>query len=163
MPNPNPDSQASIISASPVDRINQGVLIHSVGYCCLQAYLEIVPNIKKQLSTLRLRPVEYTVLSLINNNPHINQKRLGQAIRVSPPNMATLLDKMQSDGLIDRRRNPNDRRSQILALTPKGLEICIEAEQIAIEADLTPTLSHAEREQLTRLLAKIFQSETDNG
>lgn len=139
--------------------INQGALTRSVGYCCLQAYLEVVPHIKRQLSKLHLRPVEYTVLSLISNNPHINQKRLGQTIRVSPPNMATLLDKMQSDGLIDRRRNPVDRRSQILALTPKGHELCQKAEQVALKADLTPTLTEAEREQLTRLLTKVFHSE----
>lgn len=155
MTNPLPDPASSPATAEHID---QGPLIRSVGYCCLQAYLEIVPNIKKQLGKLQLRPVEYTVLSLINSNPHINQKRLGQTIRVSPPNLATLLDKMQSDGLIDRRRNPNDRRSQILALTPKGKELCIKAEVVAIKADATPTLTEAERRQLTTLLSKVFQS-----
>lgn len=139
--------------------IDQGILAHSVAYCCLQAYLQIVPSIKKGLARLGLRPVEYTVLSLVNNNPSINQKRLGQAIRVSPPNMATLLDKMQADGLIDRRRNPKDRRSQILALTEKGSQLCEKAEHIAYKADATPTLSEDEREQLTRLLVKVFQPE----
>jgi len=136
--------------------IDQSHLIGSVGYCCLQAYLEIVPNIRKQLAKLKLRPVEYTVLSLINSNPNLNQKRLGQTIRVSPPNLATLLDRMQSDGLIDRQRNPNDRRSQILALTPKGLETCLKAQSVASKADVTPTLTEAERRQLIGLLTKIF-------
>lgn len=152
MPNPKPDTRPQL----QADHIDQSHLIRSVGYCCLQAYLEIVPNIRKQLSKLQLRPVEYTVLSLINSNPHINQKRLGQTIRVSPPNLATLLDRMQSDGLIDRQRNPYDRRSQILALTPKGLEVCQKAENVAAKADATPTLTGAERDQLTRLLIKVF-------
>ena len=141
----------------PTDHIDQGMLTQSVGYCCLQAYLEIVPNIKKQLGKLQLRPVEYTVLSLIHSNPNINQKRLGQTIRVSPPNLATLLDKIQADGLIERRRNPSDRRSQILALTSKGLELFNKAETVAARADITPTLSDDERKQLLSLLAKIFQ------
>ena len=129
-----------------------------MGYCCLQAYLEIVPNIKKQLAKLQLRPVEYTVLSLIDSNPQINQKRLGQTIRVSPPNLATLLDKIQADGLIERQRNPHDRRSQILALTPKGKELYLKADVVASRADATPMLSESERQQLLGLLTKIFQA-----
>lgn len=148
----------SLPDKEPDDRINQDNLLQSVGYCCLQAYLEVVPNIRKQLAKLHLRPVEYTVLSLINSNPRINQKRLGQTIRVSPPNLATLLDKMQSDGWIDRQRNPSDRRSQVLALTPKGQELCDKAETVAARADSTPTLTEAERKQLTRLLAKVFHA-----
>lgn len=142
----------------PADHIDQGMLVQSVGYCCLQAYLQIVPNIKKQLGKLQLRPVEYTVLSLINSNPNINQKRLGQTIRVSPPNLATLLDKIQADGLIERKRNPNDRRSQILALTPKGHQVFEKAEAVATRADTTPMLSKDERKHLLSLLAKIFQN-----
>lgn len=157
MAKPTPEHQRTSQTAAIAEQIEQGPLIQSIGYCCLQAYLEIVPHIRKQLAKLRLKPVEYTVLSLINSNPNINQKRLGQTIRVSPPNMATLLDKMQSSGLIDRRRNPGDRRSQILALTPIGRELCVKAEQVATRADATPTLSNAEREQLAQLLAKIFQ------
>ncbi|TFL14558.1 MarR family transcriptional regulator [Pusillimonas caeni] len=153
MPNPKPEPRPAQSEAGDID---QSHLLGSVGYCCLQAYLEIVPNIRKQLAKLQLRPVEYTVLSLINSNPDLNQKRLGQTIRVSPPNLATLLDRMQSDGLIDRRRNPNDRRSQILALTPEGQEICLKAQSVAARADVTPTLSDAERQQLIGLLIKIF-------
>lgn len=154
MPTPCPEQP----ELDTPDRIDQNNLVQSVGYCCLQAYLEIVPNIKKQLAKLHLRPVEYTVLSVINSNPSINQKRLGQTIRVSPPNLATLLDKMQSEGLLDRQRNPKDRRSQILALTPKGHVLCLKAEDVAIKADITPTLSETERKQLTGLLRKVFQA-----
>lgn len=154
MTKPHPDFSTA---SAPAEFIDQGPLIQSVGYCCLQAYLEIVPNIKKQLGKLELRPVEYTVLSLINSNPNINQKRLGQTIRVSPPNLATLLDKIQADGLIERRRNPDDRRSQILALTQKGRELQQKAEVVASRADNTPTLTDAERRQLVGLLSKIFQ------
>lgn len=138
-------------------RSEQGKLLHSVGYCCLQAYLTLAPNIKKQLARIALRPVEYAVLSLIQSNPGINQKRLGETIRVSPPNMATLLDRMQINDLVQRRRNPQDRRSQILTLTPHGTALLDKAHALAARADQTPALTAAERTQLTQLLAKVFQ------
>ncbi|MGC8141384.1 MarR family winged helix-turn-helix transcriptional regulator, partial [Salmonella enterica] len=64
------------------------------------------------------------MLSLLKANPNINQKRLSKAINVSPPNLATLLDKLEQRGLVVRQRNPQDRRSQVLALTPAGMRMC---------------------------------------
>jgi DNA-binding MarR family transcriptional regulator len=42
-----------------------------------------------------LRAVDFSVLSLLNANPDITQKRLSQAINVAPPNLAILLDRLE--------------------------------------------------------------------
>lgn len=136
--------------------VDQTVLLRSLGYNCLQAYLTVVPSIKKELEACGLRPVEYTILSLVNANPGLNQKRLGQTIKVSPPNLATVLDRMEGNGLIARQRNPLDKRSQILALTEEGNALCARAEKVAEGAELTPNLTAAERQQLLTLLQKVF-------
>ena len=94
-------AKATSRQPAPVD---QSYLLGLLGYNCLQAYLKIIPQVKKQLKKVQLRPVEFTVLAVIVDNPDINQKRLGEAINVSPPNLATLLDRMQADGL--QRRSP---------------------------------------------------------
>lgn len=136
--------------------IDQSDLLSLLGYNCLQAYLAVIPVIKKQLAKYSLRPVEFTVLSLVKANPHINQKRLGQTINVSPPNLATLLDRMEADDLLVRQRNPLDKRSQILALTPKGAELCAKAQAGAEKMEAIPQLTQAERVELMRLLQKVF-------
>jgi DNA-binding MarR family transcriptional regulator len=102
--------------------------------------------------------VEYTILSLLKANPNINQKRLSLAINVSPPNMATLLDRLEARDLLSRQRNPLDKRSQILVLTPEGLRICTKGEKTLGELDLdaTAALSDQERSELIRLLQKMF-------
>lgn len=138
---------------SPID---QSKLLSLLGYNCLQAYLTLVPLIKKQLAKFHLRPVEFTVLSLVKANPTLNQKRLGQAISVSPPNLATLLDRMEADGLLIRQRNPLDKRSQILVLTPHGLDICIKAENTVARCETAEQLSPEEHLQLIALLQKVF-------
>jgi len=130
--------------------------LRSLGYNCLQAYLTLVPAIKVKLSKYHLRPVEFTILSIVNANPDINQKRLGQAIKVSPPNLATLLDRMEQDGLLSRQRNPKDRRSQILVLTPAGQTLCKKAEKATANVEDSPALDEAERRELFRLLQKVF-------
>jgi DNA-binding MarR family transcriptional regulator len=98
------------------------------------------------------------VLSLLKANPNINQKRVSGAISVAPPDLAILLDRLEARHLVLRQRNPLDKRSQTLSLTADGLRLCEQAEDTArkLEVEATPMLSEHEREQLIRLLQKIF-------
>lgn len=157
-----------LASARPQSPVNQQVLLGLLGYNCLQAYLSLVPITKKQLTKYSLRPVEFTVLSLIKANPDINQKRLGQTLNISPPNLATLLDRMETNGLLTRQRNPLDRRSQSLVLTPPGSSACAKAE-VALEkaengqkSGTYKALSKDERTELLRLLQKVFLPTAEN-
>lgn len=143
-------------SNKETDAIEQSFLLRQVGYNCLQAYLKFEPDIKKRLTRYQLKPVEFTVLALIHANPKINQKRLGATINVSPPNLATLLDKMESRQLLARKRNPNDKRSQILELTDKGQGLFDKAKQQFEKKENIPNLSQEEQKQLLHLLQKIF-------
>ena len=104
----------------------------------------------------QLRPVDYTILSLLKSNPNINQKRLAQAINVSPPNMAPVLDRLEARKLLIRQRNPLDKRSQTMALTAEGLLICGKVEKTLGELDCNATaaLADAERVELIRLMQK---------
>lgn len=139
-----------------VKAIDQSVLLRMLGYNCLQAYLVLVPSIKKLLAKYSLKPAEFSVLALVKSNPDVNQKRLGQAINISPPNLATLLDRMESNGLLTRQRNPSDKRSQVLVLTPKGSNLCDKAQAATAKLDTVPGLSDAEHATLMLLLQKVF-------
>lgn len=138
---------------TPVD---QSVLLQSVGYNCLHAYLELIAEPKKKLAELGLRPVEYTILSVVKRNPGISQKRLGETIRVSPPNLATVLDRLENAALLSRQRNPLDKRSQILVLSEQGLQQCKQAETAVLQSETTPQLNQEEKNTLLHLLQKIF-------
>lgn len=143
--------------------LNQSVLLSLVGYNCRRAYINIMPLFQKRMAKFELRPVDFTVLSLLKANPNINQKRLSVAINVSPPNLATLLDRLESRGLLVRQRNPLDRRSQTLVLTTDGARMCVKAEKTAseLEEKATAALNPDERAQLIMLLQKIFLTAND--
>jgi DNA-binding MarR family transcriptional regulator len=138
--------------------LRQDVLLSLVGYNCRRAYLNILPLFAERMGQYELRTVDFSVLSLLKANPNIVQKRLAQAINVSPPNLGILLDRLEERGLLMRQRNPLDKRSQTLALTPEGSRLCAKAEKTAseLEVDATAMLTTAEREQLLGLLQKIF-------
>jgi DNA-binding MarR family transcriptional regulator len=138
--------------------LTQDHLLGLVGYNCRRAYLTIMPLFDKRMAKYELRAVDFSVLSLLKANPNITQKRLSQAVNVSPPNLANLLDKLEERGLVLRQRNPLDKRSQTLVLTAEGLQLCNKAEKTTadLENDATAMLSEQERAQLLNLLQKIF-------
>lgn len=138
--------------------LDQSGLLGLVGYNCRRAYIPILSLFLERMAPLKLRPVDYSVLVLLRANGGVTQKRLSQALNVSPPNLAVLLDKLQDRGLLERVRNPEDKRSQILHLTTLGRETVDAAESQVerLERDATADLSEAERAQLIALLQRVF-------
>lgn len=143
------------VAAQP---LNQDLLLSLVGYNCRRTYLTIIPNFDARMKKYHLRAVDFSVLTLVNANPNLTQKRLSQAVSVSPPNLASLLDRLEQRGLLVRQRNPNDKRSQTLVLTAEGSRLCARAEKTvsALEQEATAMLDSQERQLLLQLLQKIF-------
>ncbi|RJG23455.1 MarR family winged helix-turn-helix transcriptional regulator [Massilia cavernae] len=139
--------------------LDQDLLLSLVAYNCRRAYLAIMPLFHERMNGYELRAVDFSVLCLLNANPNITQKRLSKAVKMSPPNLAILLDRLEERGLLLRQRNPLDKRSQTLVLTPDGERMAADAAQSVseIETKATSALSDAERAQLIELLQKIFK------
>jgi len=158
MPTKKHEKFVNAVQEAADQPLDQEMLLSLVGYNCRRAYLSIMPLFHERMSEFELRAVDFSVLSLLHANPNITQKRLSNAINVSPPNLAILLDRLEARGLLLRQRNPLDKRSQTLILTPGGEKMAGQAEQTVskLEAEATSALSNAERQQLLTLLQKIF-------
>ncbi len=52
-----------------------------------------------------------------------NSKNLATAMRVTPPNITGIIDRLVEQGLVMRENNLLNRREQILKLTPRGAEL----------------------------------------
>ena len=78
-------------------------------------------------------------------------------MRVAPSRMVAFVDSLEERGLVERRRNPSDRRARALYLTAAGRELLARAFAVATahEQQLTSDLSGEEREQLLELLARV--------
>ncbi len=150
---PKPKTPAS--TAAP---LHHEKLLALVGYNCRRASIHMLRVFSRRMAPLKLKPVDHSVLILIQSNPKITQKRLACALAIDPPNMATLLDRLESRRLLHRERNPADGRSQFLSLTPAGSRLVTRAEEIVnqLELDATAALTDADRRELNRLLQKIF-------
>jgi DNA-binding MarR family transcriptional regulator len=154
---------ADAVQEAAAQPLDQSLLLSLVGYNCRRAYLTIIPRFDERMEKFQLRAVDFTVLSLLKANPNITQKRLSKAVNVSPPNLAILLDRLETRGLVMRQRNPLDKRSQTLVLTAEGSKLCTKAEKTVTELELEATsmLSDEERARLVQLLQKIFLREEE--
>jgi DNA-binding MarR family transcriptional regulator len=153
--------------AAPETRIapgglDQSRLTHLVGYAASRAAIQLKKVFARQLGPLHLKASEFSLLVLVASNPEVNQKQLGQALDISPPNMAVTIDRLVERGWVERVRSTQDRRAMQIHLTPRGRELVERAEKIAatMEAPALRMLSAAERALLIELLLKVAASGT---
>lgn len=87
----------------------------------------------------------------------ISTTELAKTLIASKGNITRLLDRMEADGLIQRKLNPNDRRISDIHLTEQGLnyfkEMAVSHEKWV--DDIFNALSNQEMKELVFLLSKI--------
>ena len=73
--------------------------------------------------------------------------------------MTNRLDRLESNGLVQRAPDPADRRGVIVRLTPEGHKVVDDAvtDHVTTEAGLLEPLSASERAALDRLLRKLLE------
>ena len=104
-----------------------------------------------------LTPTRYSLLAVLHDNPNLRPGQIAEALRVKPSNMATLLAQFETEGLIERRGNPAERRTVLIRLSPAGEALFAEitAPVAALEEESVAMLSPIERVLLRSLLARL--------
>jgi DNA-binding MarR family transcriptional regulator len=108
---------------------------------------------------LGIRLKEWVALVYLRESTRATQQRLAQTLMLDANNCVILLNGLEEDGLIERTRDPEDRRRHIVAITPKGMKALDKAEgQLeTLQDDVLGNLSGSERDELRELLAKALQ------
>jgi len=88
------------------------------------ALLVIAARAGQQLATRRLAPMGLSVqlcgvLNRLAVGP-ISQHELGEQLGIDRTTMVELIDDLEAKNVVVRQRNPADRRSYSIQLTPKG-------------------------------------------
>ncbi len=132
-------------------------LTHLVGYASSRAAIRMRRVFTQHFAPLDLKVVDFSILMLVAANPKVNQKQLGQALDISPPNMAVTLDRLVERGWVERVRSTTDRRAMLIHLTKDGSALVARAEKIAatMENPALRALTSAERALLIELLMKV--------
>lgn len=62
------------------------------------------------------------LLSLLSLEP-LPMRRLAQKLKCEPSNVTGIVDRLEAQGLVERRPDPADRRVKLAAATPEGRQV----------------------------------------
>lgn len=142
---------------TPAGRLEEARLQMVLGYQLTQASVVADAIFRKEVGEpLELRPVEYTVLTLIAENPSGSPAQLARALAVTPPHISAIVDRLVGRGLVQRKASAEDRRAQILTTTRAGAELVRKATERLVGAEHAAlALTAGEMTILAELLHKV--------
>jgi DNA-binding MarR family transcriptional regulator len=131
----------------------------------VQLGMEAARQFGERLAPLGVEPRHVGMLSRLAANEGKAQQVIGELIGLNPTQMVFLVDELESRGFVERRRNPSDRRSYALYLTPAGQDMLGKVQEVARvhQARLGESLSQSEQDQLTELLRRIARDQGISG
>jgi DNA-binding MarR family transcriptional regulator len=111
----------------------------------------------ERVAELDLTPPQTGLLRAVAVAPGQSQQSLARHLGTPPSRLVGLIDGLDERGLIERRRNPEDRRLHALHLTDAGFEVLRRISEAARAHDdeMCAALRDDERTTLRSLLARI--------
>ncbi|WP_372517936.1 MarR family winged helix-turn-helix transcriptional regulator [Solirubrobacter phytolaccae] len=108
------------------------------------------------LEALGMRPRHLLTLTVLRDLDGSSQTDLADTLRIDRTNLVGLLNELEAEGWIERRRSPEDRRRHVVELTKDGREALSRAEfaLAAVEDHVLGALDDTERRSLHALLAR---------
>lgn len=126
------------------------------------ALLVIAARTGQELAKARLAPLGLTVqmcgvLIRLGEGP-LSQHELGEQLGIDRTTVVELIDELERKRVVERRRNPDDRRSYLLTLTPKGRTFQKRAARAfdAAADDFFGSLTPGEQRAMTDMLRRMI-------
>ncbi|WP_020681590.1 MarR family winged helix-turn-helix transcriptional regulator [Marinobacterium rhizophilum] len=138
---------------------SDSLLDNLIGYALKRAHVHLNKNLVSKLGEYELRPSQFAAMVIIKQNPGLMQAELGAQLSIEPPQVVTLINKLENLGLAMRVRCKPDKRSYGVFLSKAGERLLEQLKVAAKAIDIggTVNLSENERAELLRLLRKIYQ------
>lgn len=137
-----------------MDRI--GILIKKVS-------LELEKTALSVLSPYDMTLTQYKIIIYLYSSPQISTRQvdLERAFSMTNPSVTSVLNTLEKKDLICRTANAEDRRSKVISLTQKALDMRDELDAAGdrLEEAFTRNLSSAERGEMVSLLTKILKKD----
>ncbi|WP_032405592.1 MarR family winged helix-turn-helix transcriptional regulator [Rhodococcoides fascians] len=122
----------------------------------------VVKTTNAALAAHGLRVRHYSVLALAcETSAGSSQRDLASVLGLDPSQVVLLVDELAGSGLIERRPDPNDRRSRLVAATEAGRslhEVAGREAAAVLDERSWACLSEAEQSTLRVLLTRIWAS-----
>src|SRR5690242_4607801 len=153
--------------------MGNGVRSHAMGAerACAPGSMVLLTRLAKQVyrrsseELLGMHLRHLMTLSYVRDHDGGPQQELADALCMDANNIVLLLNELEDQGHVARRRDPTDRRRHLVELTPAGRRALDSAEraQEAIEDEVLQALDAEERATLWHLLSRaLYAAEPDS-
>jgi DNA-binding MarR family transcriptional regulator len=111
----------------------------------------------RRVAQLGVTRAQWRVIAILGHNPGMKQVELADRLDVEPISTCRIIDRLEEAGLVERQRDPADRRAWRLALTEKAQPIRERLSELAEEMSLEAFagLSDAEIQTMGAALARV--------
>jgi DNA-binding MarR family transcriptional regulator len=114
---------------------------------------------RRRIAFTGLTPDQFTVLrTLVESDPKgLTQREIADIISSDPNTIASLLERMQSAGLVERQKHERDRRAHRIVVLPEGRKTykTIRAVALQLQSEILSVLPEPERENFLENLALV--------
>ena len=129
---------------------NTGFLMRKVSMASFEAFAAATAE-------YGLHPMHFGMLQILESEEPISQQELGKRAGVDPSTMVARMDVLDENGLVERTRSTEDRRTYEIRLSPKGREALEKLRGVAKEHStrIYGVLTAEQRETLQEILLKL--------
>lgn len=131
-----------------------------IGYALRRAQGVVYADLNGALARVSLRPLQFTLLLMVAENPGASQSGVCEALGIQKANCVPTMSELERRGYIIRRKSSADARSYQLHITHKGKRILQRAGEVHSlhEQRLIDRIGVEGRDQLLRLLSKLTEN-----
>lgn len=97
------------------------------------------------------------ILHILSRQQEMSQKELQEAMQVEAGSLSEIMGKMEAKGMLERKKDENDRRRMLVQLTEAGQRAALESmQETSTGEEMFRVLSDEEQQQLRELLEKLL-------
>ena len=113
--------------------------------------ISVIINLNQDYTLIRARSSQHYI--------GLTVYMVQEILQIQQGSLSELLSEMDSSGLIERKRNPEDRRQVVISLTPEGKEVEHANHQRVVKEnmELFSSLSQEEQDELYRMLRVLLE------
>ena len=138
---------------------------NSLGFIIHDVARQMRWDFDRQSQGLGLTRAQWSVLAHLKRKDGVQQKTLADLMEIKPITLARHIDKLETEGWVERRDDPQDRRAKRLFLTPKSAPMLNSLYEVGqkVHKKALQGISTSDEKQLLDLLVRIRDNLSGTG
>src|SRR5439155_25171042 len=134
--------------------------LRNFGFLLKEVSRRYVMRFERHAREISLNLQHAKALVRLEKNQGVSQAKLAEVADVDAMTMVRIIDRMEQDGLLERRPDPADRRVRCLYLTPKATPLLDEIWRLADQtrAEVLAGICEADRDVFMDVLERIHEN-----